>query len=94
MRAGQRHVQEALRIEHRKLAFHEQVLDDFQPDLGRPGAVRVPAHAVKNHHERGIVGDDHGCTVLVVRAITKSGHFCVFDFHQLNQSRSRDSGVV
>ena len=46
-----------------------KILDDLEAGLGRARTVRVPAHAVEDKHQRGIVCNDDGGAVLVVRAV-------------------------
>ena len=81
MSARQRHVEKSLRIEHGKIAGHEQVLYGFESRLRRLRAIRMASHTVKNEHHRGIIGDDHCSTILVVFAVTECRNFCVFNLH-------------
>ncbi len=79
--ARQRRVQESLRVEDRQLRIHEHVLHDFHAGLGRLGAVRMPAHAVEDHHQRGLFCHHNSCAILVVGAVSKSGNLGVFNLH-------------
>ena len=74
-------MQEAERIEQRLRLGAEQVEHDLAADLGRARAVRMAAHAVHHHEQRGAVGRGDGRAVLVVLAIAGQADLGALDRH-------------
>ena len=79
VRAAQRQVQEAERIEHRLRRVPERLEHDLERRLRGARAVRVTAHAVDDDQQGGMLGDRDGDAILIVVAITEQADFGVLD---------------
>ena len=83
MRAPEREVQEAERIEERLVLGAEQLEHHLAAGLRRARAVGVAAHAVHDDEERRPVAGRDGGAVLVVLAIAGQAHLGELDRHAL-----------
>ena len=79
VRAAQRQVQEAERIEQRLGRVPEGFEDHLLRDLGRARAIGVAAHAVDDDEQRGVLGDRGGDPVLVLLAASEQADIGVLD---------------
>ncbi len=81
VRAAEREVQEAERVEQGLRLGAERLEHHLAGGLGRARAPGVAAHAVHDHDERRAVGHRNGGPVLVVFAIAGQADFGEFDRH-------------
>ena len=88
MRAADRQVQKALRIEDRLWHFLERLSDRLARDLRGLRPVSVAAHAVDHHqqHRLGPVDDQHA--ILIFLAAANEAQFCAFKL-QIESSEYR-----
>ena len=71
MRASQSEVQKAHGIEDGLRRVPERLEDDLLRHLGGPGAIGMPAHAVDDDEQGGMLRDRAGDPVLVLLAPTQ-----------------------
>ena len=88
VRAREREREEALRIEHGQRRLGEAFLEDRDRDLGRFGAVRVPAHSVDGDHEQRVPVRKHVDSVLVLRPVAGQAQLCMLDVHDRSHGPS------
>ena len=84
VRAPQRQVQEAQRIEQRLRGVPEGLDDHLLGYLGGAGAIGVTAHAVDDDEQGGVLGNGRAHPVLVLFAPTQQADFGTFDSQRTN----------
>ena len=79
VRAAERQVQEAERIEDGLRRVPERLDQRLDGGFGGARAVGMPTHAVDHDQQGRVLGDRDGDAILIVGAITEQADFGVFD---------------
>jgi hypothetical protein len=88
VRATERQMQKAQRVENRLGRLLEGVEQALQRGISRTTAVGMTAHAVNDDEKCSVISRSNGDSVLVVFAVTNETQVCILDPQALGSGRT------